>query len=162
MTEITLKAFTREYGLKTSSCRFLTVYGAGEFPTSHAISMLCDRALRHEDPFIVWGSGEQERGFTYVTDIVEGQVLAAEKIADGTAINLGWDKRYKIREVVDLILKISNHKPKTLSFDRTKPEGPFSRALDVSLAKTLLGWQPRVDLRQGLEWTINWMNQQEN
>jgi len=70
MTEMTLKAFSQEHGIKTSSCRFLTVYGAGEFPTSHAISMLCGRALMRENPFTVWGSGEQERGFTYVTDIV--------------------------------------------------------------------------------------------
>jgi len=161
MTEMTLSAFSEEHGLKTSSCRFLTVYGAGEFPTSHAISMLCERALRLEDPFTVWGSGEQERGFTYVTDIVDGLIMAAERVTDGTAINLGWDKRYKVKDVVDMILKISNHKPKTLKFDKTKPEGPFSRALDVSLARTLLGWQPKIDLQEGLEKTINWMKQQE-
>ena len=160
MTEMTLKAFSEEHGLKTSSCRFLTVYGAGEFPTSHAISMLCQRALRREDPFIVWGSGDQERGFTYVTDIVEGQILAAERITDGTAINLGWDKRYKIKDVTKLILEVCEHKPKTLTFDKTKPEGPFSRALDITLAKRLLGWQPKIDLREGVVKTIDWMKQQ--
>ena len=156
MTEMTLKAYSQEHGLKASSCRFLTVYGAGEFPTTHAISMLCQRALRREDPFLVWGSGEQERGFTYVTDIVEGQILAAEKVADGTAVNLGWDKRYKIRDVVKMILEIVGHNPKIV-FDRSKPEGPFSRALDISLARKLLGWEPKVDLREGLEMTISWM-----
>jgi UDP-glucose 4-epimerase len=105
----------------------------------------------------VWGSGEQERGFTYVTDIVEGQILAAEKIADGTAVNLGWDKRYKIKDVVSMILDISGHKPNKLVFDKSKPEGPFSRALDISLAKKLLGWQPRIDLKEGLTMTINWL-----
>jgi UDP-glucose 4-epimerase len=156
MTELTLRVFSQEHGLKTSSCRFLTVYGAGEFPTTHAISMLIERALRHEDPFVVWGSGEQERGFTYVTDIVEGQILAAEKIGDGSAVNLGWDKRYKIRDVVSMILDIVSYKPKVV-YDKTKPEGPFSRALDISLAEQLLGWTPKVDLREGLERTIKWM-----
>jgi len=158
-TELTLKVFSQEYGLKTSSCRYLTVYGAGEFPTTHAISMLVQRALSREDPFVVWGSGEQERGFTYVTDIVEGQILAAEKISDGTAVNLGWDKRYKIKDVVAMILDIVGHKPR-LVFDKSKPEGPFSRALDVSLGKKLLGWSPKVDLREGLERTIGWMKEQ--
>lgn len=156
MTELTLRAFTQEHGLKTSACRFLTVYGAGEFPTTHAISMLTERALRREDPFMVWGSGEQERGFTYVTDIVEGQILAAEKIVDGVAVNLGWNKRYKIKHVVDMILEIVGYEP-TISYDKSKPEGPFSRALDVSLAKQLLGWEPKIDLREGLEMTVDWM-----
>jgi nucleoside-diphosphate-sugar epimerase len=155
-TELTLQAFSKEHHLATSSCRFLTVYGAGEFPTTHAISMLTERALRREDPFVVWGSGEQERGFTYVTDIVEGLILAAEKISDGTAVNLGWAKRYKIKDVVNMILEIVGYKP-AISFDRTKPEGPLSRALDISLAKQLLGWEPKIDLRDGLQMTVDWM-----
>lgn len=159
MSEMTLRVFSQEYGLRTSSCRYLTVYGAGEFPTTHAISTLCARALRREDPFLVWGSGEQERGFTYVTDIVEGQILAAEKITDGTALNLGWDKRYKIKDVAAIMLDIVGFKPKIV-FDKSKPEGPFSRALDVSFSKKVLGWSPKIDLREGLELTIRWMKEQ--
>lgn len=152
--------FSEEHGLKTSSCRFLTVYGPGEFASSHAISMLCRRALNHEDPFAVWGSGEQERGFTYVTDIVEGQMRACETIADGTAVNLGLDKRYKIKDVAKMILEIVGYSPNIVS-DRSKPEGPFSRALDISLAKKLLSWEPKVDLREGLEIAINWMREEK-
>lgn len=159
MTELTLRVFSQEYDLRTSACRYLTVYGPGEFPTTHAISVLCQRALRHEDPYLVWGSGEQERGFTFVQDIVDGQILACEKISDGTALNLGWDKRYTIKDVVAMILEIVGYTPK-LFFDRTKPEGPFSRALDVSLAKQVTGWTPKVDLREGLEKTIAWMKEQ--
>jgi UDP-glucose 4-epimerase len=156
MTELTLSVFSKERGLKTSAARFLTVYGAGEFPSTHAISMLCERALNHEDPYVVWGSGEQERGFTYVTDIVEGQILAAERITDGTVVNLGWDKRYKIKDVVDMILGIVGYRPKIV-FDKTKPEGPYSRALDVTRVKELLGWYPKVDVQEGLRLTLAWM-----
>ena len=156
MTEMTLRVYSQEHGLKTSACRFLTVYGAGEFPTTHAISMLTQRALNREDPFLVWGSGEQERGFTYVTDIVAGQILAAEKITDGTAVNLGWEKRYKIKDVVKMILEKVGYTP-TLKYDKTKPEGPFSRALDISKAKQLLGWEPKVDLDEGLGLTVDWL-----
>jgi len=108
-------------------------------------------------PMIIHNS--QERGFTYVTDIVEGQFLAAEKISDGTAVNLGWDKRYKIKDVVAMILEIVDYKPKIV-YDKSKPEGPFSRALDISLARKLLGWEPKVDLQEGLEMTINWMKKE--
>jgi nucleoside-diphosphate-sugar epimerase len=159
MTEMTLRVFSEEHGMETSSCRFLTVYGAGEFPTTHAISMLCERALRREDPFVVWGSGEQERGFTYVTDINEGQILAAEKITNGTAVNLGWSKRYKIKDVVAAILDIVGYKPR-ITYDKSKPEGPFSRALDISLANRLLDWSPKIDLSEGLKLTIDWMKRQ--
>jgi len=156
MGEMQLLAYYRERGLKSSVCRYLTVYGPGGFDSSHAISALIGKALQHQNPYEVWGTGNQERGFTFVTDIVNGSVLAAEKISDGTAVNLGWDKRYKISDVAELILKLSGHTPDKIHYDTTKPEGPFSRALDISLAKKLLGWEPIVDLEEGLASTIEW------
>ncbi|MGD0319206.1 MAG: NAD-dependent epimerase/dehydratase family protein [Nitrososphaerales archaeon] len=159
MGELQCVVFHKEKGLKTSACRYLTVYGPGEFDTSHAISALIERALDRADPYVVWGSGNQERGFTYVTDIVKGSIAACEKIEDGTAVNLGWDRRYKIRDVATMILEICGHKP-TMQFDESKPEGPFSRALDVARAKKLLDWTPIVDLREGLTRTIEWHSEQ--
>ncbi len=85
-----------------------------------------------------------------------GSILATEKIFDATPVNLGWDKRYKISDVASLILKTSGHRPHQIKFDKSKPEGPFSRALDISRAKTLLGWVPRVDLIEGIEKTVKW------
>jgi nucleoside-diphosphate-sugar epimerase len=73
-------------------------------------------------------------------------------------VNIGWGKRYKIKDAVNMILEIVGYKPR-LFYDTSKPEGPFSRALDVSLAKKLLGWTPKIDLREGLEMTIRWMKQ---
>jgi nucleoside-diphosphate-sugar epimerase len=159
MGELQCIVFHREKGMKTSACRYLTVYGPGEFDTSHAISALIERALNREDPYVVWGSGNQERGFTYVSDIADGSMLACEKIEDGTAVNLGWDKRYKIRDVAIMILKIAGYSPE-IRYDLTKPEGPFSRALDITKAKELLGWYPKVDLMEGLEKTMEWHKEQ--
>jgi UDP-glucose 4-epimerase len=156
MGEMQLLVYHKERGFKCSTCRYLTVYGPGEFDASHAIAALMEKALNGDDPYIVWGSGEQERGFTYVDDIVNGVILAAEKVTDATPINLGWDKRYTIRDVVEVILKLTGHKPKQLIYDKSKPEGPFSRALDVTRAKNLLGWSPKVDLEEGLRRTIEW------
>jgi UDP-glucose 4-epimerase len=156
MGELQLKVLHEEKGFKSSICRYLTVYGPGQFDTTHAIAALIERALDKEDPYVVWGSGEQERGFTYVDDIVNGTILAAEKITDATPINLGWDKRYKIKDVAKMILEITGHKPNQIVFDRSKPEGPFSRALDITRAKQLLGWEPKVDLYEGLVRTVEW------
>jgi nucleoside-diphosphate-sugar epimerase len=159
MGELQCIVFHREKGMKTSACRYLTVYGPGEFDTSHAISALIERALNREDPYVVWGSGNQERGFTYVSDIADGSMLACEKIDDGTAVNLGWDKRYRIRDVAKMILQIADYSPE-IRYDLSKPEGPFSRALDITKAKELLGWYPKVDLMEGLEKTMEWHKEQ--
>lgn len=156
MGEMQLLAFRNEHGLKSSVCRYLTVYGPGELDASHAIAALMEKAIKRQDPYEVWGSGNQERGFTYVDDIADGSILAAEKITDSTPINLGWDQRYKIREVADMILEVTGHRPNKVVFDKTRPEGPFSRALDVDRAKQMLGWAPKVGLRQGLERTAEW------
>ncbi len=156
MGELQCIVFHQERGMKTSACRYLTVYGPGELDASHAIAALVEKALDKQDPFEIWGSGNQERGFTYVDDIVEGSILACEKITDGTPVNLGWDKRYKIRDVGQKILELSGHKPKKIFFNPEKPEGPFSRALDIGRAGQILGWQPKIDLDEGLRRTIEW------
>ncbi len=156
MGELQCLVYHKEKGMKTSTCRYLTVYGPGEFDTSHAISALIEKALDEQDPYVIWGTGRQERGFTYVTDIVNGSIAACEKVSDATPINLGWDKRYKIGDVAETILKISGHSPSKIVYDTSKPEGPFSRALDIGKARNVLGWEPKIDLKEGLERTIAW------
>jgi UDP-glucose 4-epimerase len=159
MAELELKAFLEQYGLKSSIARYLTVYGPWELDESHAIAALLRRALRRENPFVVWGTGNQERGFTYVDDIAEGSILAAEKISDATPINLGTDVRYRISDVVKMILDVEGFRSAQVVFDSSKPEGPYSRALDISRARKLLGWSPKTDLADGLRKTHAWLVQ---
>ena len=158
MGEMQLLAFYSEHGFKSSVSRYLTVYGPGEMDSSHAISALVEKALDNQDPYEVWGSGNQERGFTFVDDIVSGSILASEVVSDASPVNLGWDKRYRIRDVAELILRVSGHLPTKIHYDLSKPEGPFSRALDISRARSM-GWEPRVDLEEGLRRTIEWHRQ---
>lgn len=155
MGEVQLIAFIKQYGLKGCSVRFVTAYGPRENET-HAIIALIYKAFERMDPYVIWGTGEQERDFTYVEDIVEGTLLAAEKVTDGTPINLGTGKRYKIKEVAEKIFKIMDWRPKKIVFDTSKPVGVISRALDISRAEKLLGWKPRFTLEDGLRRTIEW------
>lgn len=157
MGELELLSYHLQYGVESSVARYLTVYGPGEFDESHAIAALMRKACRKEDPYQVWGTGNQERGFTYVDDIVSGSIRACEVIRDATPVNLGCDKRYKIREVVDKILGISGHRPRKVIFDQSKPSGPYSRALDLQRSRQLLGWEPKVDLDEGLKATYEWL-----
>lgn len=155
MGEMILQAYHRQYGLKGSVCRYVTVYGPWE-DDSHAIIALIKRAVEKEDPYVIWGSGEQDRDFTYVDDIVEGSIRAAETIEDGAPINLGTSRRYKIKDVAEMIFALLGWRPQTVRFDSTKPEGVASRALDISRARELLGWEPQVELIAGLRRTIQW------
>ena len=155
MSEIQMKSFNKQYGLKGCPVRFVTVYGPREDLT-HAIIALIYKAVEKMDPFEIWGDGNQERDFTYVDDIVSGTILAAEKISDMTPINLGTGRRYRMVEVVNMICEVLQWKPREFKFDNTKPTGALSRSLDNSLAKKLLGWEPKFSFKEGLSRTIKW------
>ena len=92
MAEFTLKAYHKEHGLGAASCRYFTVYGPRGVE-NHAVIAMIARAFIHQTPFEVWGDGTQIRNWTYIDDIVEGTILAGEKINDGTAVNLGTMER---------------------------------------------------------------------
>jgi UDP-glucose 4-epimerase len=155
MGEVQLISFIKQYGLKGSSLRFVTVYGPRENET-HSIIALIYKAFERMDPYVIWGDGNQSRDYTYVSDIVHGMLLAGEKINDGTPINLGTEKRHKIRHIAEKIFEIINWRPKEIIFDKSKPVGVYSRALSIERARRLLGWEPKYSIEQGLKETIEW------
>ena len=155
MSEIQLNAFIKQYSLKGCPVRLVTAYGPRENET-HAIIALISKAMQRLDPYPIWGNGKQERDFTYVEDIVDGMMIAAHKIFDGTPINLGTGRRYKMTEVVNLIFSILGWRPSKLKFEKSMPVGPLSRALDIKRAKELLNWEPKFSLQDGLRKTIEW------
>jgi nucleoside-diphosphate-sugar epimerase len=154
MGELTLKAYHQEYGIKTASCRYFTVYGPRGVE-NHAVMAMIARAFVRQDPFEVWGDGTQIRNWTYVDDIVQGTILAAEKIDNGQAVNLGTMERIRVIDAVHEVLRYTNHKAKIV-FRPDMPVGPRNRVADNSLAKKLLGWEARVKFREGLHKTIDW------
>jgi len=154
MGEFTLKAYYKEYGLKSCSLRYFTVYGPRGVE-NHAVIAMIARAFIKEDPFEVWGTGKQIRNWTYVDDIIFGTILAAEKIDNATPINLGTTERVRVVDAVREVLRYTGHKAK-IRFLRHMPTGPYNRVADNSLAKKLLGWQPKVSFYDGLYRTIDW------
>ena len=154
MGEMTLTAFSQEYGLPTVSCRYFTVYGE-RAKEDHGLIAMIARAFIRQDPFEIWGTGEQIRNWTYVADIVAGTILAAERIDDGSAVNLGTRERIRVRDAVQEILAALDHHP-TLRFRPDMPTGPLNRVADDTLAQQRLGWQPSVTFAEGLRRTIAW------
>ena len=155
MGEMSLCAYVREYGLKGVSCRLFTVYGERE-NESHAVIALIAKAFVKMEPYEIWGTGEQDRNFTYVGDIVEGLMRAAEKITDGSPLNIGTAEHIRIKDCVEMIFEHVHYRPKRLYFDVSKPVGVFSRAADLTRLRTLLNWEPATTFRQGLGRTIDW------
>jgi UDP-glucose 4-epimerase len=155
MGEMQLRAFIKQYGLRGCCMRFVTAYGPRE-NESHAVPALIYKAFQRADPYVIWGTGEQERDFTYVSDIVNGTIAAAEVIEDGTPLNLGTGERYQVRDVANRIFQLSNWRPRNVVFDTTMPTGVASRALDTRRARQLLNWEPKISLNDGLANTIRW------
>jgi UDP-glucose 4-epimerase len=155
MGEMALKAYHRQYGMKTSALRLFTAYGPRENET-HAIIALIAKTFVKMDPYVIWGTGEQDRNFTYVQDIVDAMVLAAEKIEDGSPVNAGRSDRLTINEACELVFKLMNWWPKEMLRDTTKPQGVASRAADIRRSKKILGWEPKVGYEEGFKKTIDW------
>jgi nucleoside-diphosphate-sugar epimerase len=154
MAESTLKAYHQEYGLKAASCRYFTVYGPRGVE-NHAVIAMIAKAFIGQNPFEVWGDGNQVRNWTYIDDIVRGTIMAAELIDDGTAVNLGTMERVRVMDAVKMVLEYTGHQAE-IRLLPDMPTGPLNRVADNTLARKLLGWKPQVPFREGLKRTIDW------
>jgi nucleoside-diphosphate-sugar epimerase len=155
MCEMTLQAYHRDRGLKSVSCRFFTVYGERGVE-NHAVIAMIARAFIEQNPFEVWGDGTQVRNWTYVGDIASGMVAAAEsKVEDGTAVNLGTMERTQVIDAVKEVLRYTGRQA-DIKFLTDMPTGPLNRVASNELAAKLIGWEPKVNFKEGLHRTIDW------
>jgi UDP-glucose 4-epimerase len=155
MGELSLQAFHEQYGVDVSPVRIFTAYGPRENET-HAIIALIAKAYAEQEPYQIWGDGEQTRNFTYVDDIVNALLLANENISDGTPVNAGISEYISINNVVEAIFDYMDWKPAEIDYMTDKPVGVRHRAADTTRAEQLLGWEPEYSLSEGLAKTIDW------
>jgi UDP-glucose 4-epimerase len=155
MGELSLQSFYEQYGVDASSVRIFTAYGPRENET-HAIIALIAKAFARQDPYQIWGDGEQTRNFTYTDDIVNALVLANEEITDATPVNTGISEYISVNEVVEAIFEYLDWEPDEINHMTDKPVGVRHRAADTSRAEELLGWEPQYTLEDGLAETIDW------
>lgn len=145
IAELEMKQLVKT-GVKGAIIRPFSGYGPGQsadFPTT----AIGKRALNKEDPITIWGPGTQVRDFIYIGDIVEGALLAIEKIEDGSALNLGCEEADFIK-VAKTYAELVGYSPQIKTMP-DKPTGVQYRVADISMAKSL-GWEPKVKLRDGL------------
>jgi UDP-glucose 4-epimerase len=152
--EATLQSLVRQKGTKVAIARIYSAYGPRENET-HAVLAWIARAFVRQDPFPIWGDGQQERNFTYVDDIIDGLLRLAERVNDGTPINVGHDEAVVVEEGVRIVCKLMNHNPR-FEYDLSKPVGVYARMADLKRAIEVLNWRPKTSFEDGLPPTIKW------
>jgi UDP-glucose 4-epimerase len=151
-------AFTQVYGLETVSLRYFNVFGPRQDPTSQyaaVIPLFVTAALRGESP-VIYGDGLQSRDFTYIDNVVHGNLLAAAAPrAAGHMMNLATGGRVTLLELVQKIGRLLGHELQPVFAPERPGDIRHSRA-SVEKAGELLGYEPVVDLDTGLARTIDW------
>jgi nucleoside-diphosphate-sugar epimerase len=154
MAEKQAMYYAREYDMEIAIARPFNAYGPRDHydeGTSHVIPALIKRVLDGNDPIVVWGTGNQSRAFLHAEDFARGLILVTEKYAVGDPVNIGHDKEITMRQLVELILQITDKNPKVV-FDTSKPDGYPRRAADSTKLKNVTGgFVPSIPLEQGIK-----------
>ena len=155
--------YTNDYGLETRIARFHNVYGPlGTYDggKEKAPAAICRKLVKANDgeEIEVWGDGEQTRSFMYIDDCTEG-IYRIMQSNISEPLNLGMDVMVSINELVDIITDISG-KEVIKKHDLNKPQGVRGRNSDNSLLSTLLEWEPSISLKDGLQTTYSWIENQ--
>ncbi len=156
--EIEGQLYAKQYDMKIGIVRPYNAYGPRDDfnpATSHVIPALIRRVMSEENPVVVWGSGKQSRAFLYVEDFARGLMQAIEKYPIADPINIGTNEETTIKDLIELIVKISG-KNKKIIFDTTKPDGSPRRNSDNIKAKEKTEFVATTGLSKGLEKTIEW------
>jgi dTDP-glucose 4,6-dehydratase len=156
-SEAAVVAFHRYHGLNTHLVRIFNTYGPRLQPNDgRVISNLMTQALSGES-LTIYGDGSQTRSFCYVSDLIDG-ILALARSEEHLPVNIGNPEEWSILECAVEILKVTGVNSSVV-FKPLPQDDPTRRRPDIRKAKTLLGWQPRVSLRQGLELSLSYFRE---
>lgn len=160
-SEIMCQMYSTKIGnpMQTVIVRPANVYGPYddfEWETSHVLPALIRRVVERHNPIEVWGDGMDIKDFIYIDDLVEGLLLAMEKVAGFDVINLASGNQYCLRDLLDIIVKLDGFDNARVVYDTTKPTMIPKRLIDPSKAKALLGFEAKTQIEEGLKKTIDW------
>ena len=155
-----MRAFMRVYGLETVVLRYFNVFGPYQDPTSHysgVLALFCRRMLAGEQPTI-YGDGEQSRDFTYIDNVVNGNLLAASAPAEkvsGQMMNTATGSRITLNETFEILRKLTGYRGSP-AYAPPRAGDIRDSLADIRLAEELMGYKPVVDFREGLRLTVEW------
>jgi len=154
-------AYLRQYGLDVRVARTFNTYGPrmrADGVYGRVISRFITQALNNK-PITIFGDGKQTRSFCYVTDQIEGLLrLAWFDECKGEVVNIGNPNEIKIIELAEIIKKIANSNSE-IKFYPPMPDDPRRRCPDITKAKKILNWTPKVELEDGLKRTVEWFRE---
>lgn len=156
--ELYAQVFGRVYSLENASIRYFNVFGPRQDPTSQYSGVLSRfmLALIQGQPPVIYGDGEQSRDFTYIENVVDETLRACESEgANGRVFNGGTGARITLNQVLKLLEKITGKKIQA-QYDPPRTGDIRDSQADISLARRLLGYEPRVHFEQGLQRTWDW------
>lgn len=153
------QVFTRVYGLETVSLRYFNVFGPRQDPGSQysgVVSRFISTLLSDERP-VIYGDGEQSRDFTYIDNVVSANLKAASaKDASGKVINVANGERITLNQLLAELQELTGKQDVTAQYLEPRVGDVRHSLADISLAQQFLGYESIVDLREGLQRTIDW------
>lgn len=158
-----MKVFTQLYGLSTVSLRYFNVFGPRQDPTTQyagVIAKFTTCALEGK-PYPVYGDGEQSRDFTYVENVVLSNLLAAEAPLDHSPLlNIAYGERTTLNQILKMLNEVTNQNLPAHYGPERAGDVRHSHA-NLERAKKVLGYAPKVDVREGLRRTLEWYREQK-
>jgi GDP-L-fucose synthase len=127
---------------------------------SKVIAALIRRAIEKENPFTVWGDGTDMKDFLFIDDFIDGVIMAFTSEERLEIVNIASGNSVILKDVLELILQMSNHQINSVEFDLTKPVMIPNRYIDISKLSSATGWAPKTSLRNGLDATIKWYQEE--
>jgi GDP-L-fucose synthase len=156
------QAYRAQYGFNSIFLLPLNLYGPRDNfnpKSSHVIPALIRKFIEAieegREEVVVWGTGKPTRGFLYVEDAAEGILLATEKYNKSDPVNLGSDLEISIKDLAELIGRLTGFKGK-INWDKSKPDGQPRRRLDTTRAEKEFGFKAKMDFEEDLKRTIEW------
>jgi len=156
------QVFTRAYNLETVCLRYFNVFGPRQDPSSQysgVISRFTSALLSNEQP-VIYGDGEQSRDFTYIADVVAGNMLAAETTKGvGQVMNLACGGRITLNELLNTLKTITGRVDVQAEYREPRAGDVRHSQADITRAREMLGFEPQFTLEEGLQQTIDWWKQ---
>ncbi len=156
------QVFSRVYGLETVSLRYFNVFGPRQDPSSQysgVISRFIAALLSGEQP-VIYGDGEQSRDFTYIANVVDANLKAAETTKGiGTVINVANGVRITLNELLKEVKDLTGKTDVAVEYRPPRAGDVLHSLADTTRAREFLGFEPRIGLREGLQLTIDWWKQ---
>lgn len=154
--ETIVSAYVRSKNLDGRIIRVFNTYGPKMADDGRVVIEFVKAALENK-PFPVFGDGKQTRSFCYVSDMVEGIILAMEKGERGEIYNLGNPGEFTILELAEMVKKISGSNSEVEYTEKLPEDDPIRRCPDITQAREKLGWVPKVELEEGLKHFIDFL-----